>query len=146
MRAEAVIEAEAQWAKMDKVCRDLPVAMTWTEARAAAGDDISKARDIYWAQPRLQAMKEVDAWNAGELVEDYQTGHDIYIERETLVRPGFIGFCAVGPEGWIERGRMGWFGMSDDTNESSLVYGRALNKLIDDMPGDAWITMLDCHI
>jgi hypothetical protein len=145
MRAAALAEAEAEWARLDATLRGLPMAMTWAEAREAAVD-INAARDTYWAQPRLQAIKSLETWGGGEMVEDYQAGRDLYLEREALVRPGFIGFGAVTPEGWIERGKMGWWGMSDDTTESSIVYGRTLNKLIDDLPGDAWITMIDCHI
>lgn len=146
MRATALAEAEAQWEQMDIACRDLPVATTWDELRVEHNDDWSKMREIFHAQPRVRAMKSVSEWRAGDLMEDYQAGRDLYIERETLVRPAFIGFGAVGPEGWIERGRMGWFAASDDTTESSIVYGRTLNALIDALPDDAWITMLDCHI
>lgn len=146
MRAEAVAEAEAEWAKMDAAFRDLPGAMTWGEVRELYGDDLQTARQFFWAQERLQAMKAVDDWNAGDLVEDYQGGYERFMERSRLIGPAFVGYATVSPEGWIGRGEMGWFGCGSDTTESSIAYGRTINQLIDDLPGDAWITMIDCHI
>lgn len=41
---------------------------------------------------------------------------------------------------------MGWFGMSNETDESEQDYLVAANRIIEGLPADAWLTMVDCHI
>ena len=48
---------------------------------------------------------------------------------------------------WHEVGEMGWFGVSSEEDEESLEWGRTFyNRFIQPLPGDACITILDCHI
>lgn len=46
---------------------------------------------------------------------------------------------------WNETGAMGWFGMSDATQESRNKYETAFRQLIEENP-DLYITIVDCHI
>lgn len=47
---------------------------------------------------------------------------------------------------WIAKGEMGWFGMSTDSEDSNAYYLSKVNKLIDELPDDAIILTVDCHI
>lgn len=46
---------------------------------------------------------------------------------------------------WCAKGEMGWFGMSDD-ELSQDDWNRKVNELIDGLPDDTLMTIVDCHI
>ena len=46
---------------------------------------------------------------------------------------------------WVSRGEMGWWGMSSGEVALEEWYGR-FNEMIDNLPGTAWLTLIDCHI
>lgn len=54
---------------------------------------------------------------------------------------------AVLAEGvWREPGRMGWFGMSDATDDSSDEYGTWFAQFWSMIPDEAWLVVVDVHI
>lgn len=55
-------------------------------------------------------------------------------------------FAFVTPEGeWVESGRMGWFGISDDTPEGNETYNKAWQRAVEAYQ-DMYLVYLDCHI
>lgn len=46
---------------------------------------------------------------------------------------------------WLQKGEMGWFGMSDATRESRAAFTAQLDAELKENP-DLWITIVDCHI
>lgn len=73
-----------------------------------------------------------------------------YGDADTYARinASFSTFAILDADGnWHEKGEMGWFGLSSETNEESMNwdnnYEALLKKLAD--PED-WITIVDCHI
>lgn len=62
-----------------------------------------------------------------------------------VVRDGMGGIEKYDTQ-WIAKGEMGWFGMSSDTDDSNAYYLSKVNKLIDELPDDAIILTVDCHI
>lgn len=74
------------------------------------------------------------ATNSGRVAE---------IAAETM-RPTW---AAVDLDGtWNEKAKMGWFGLSDATDDSEEAWRREYSKWIAALPKDTWIVLLDCHI
>ncbi len=110
-------------------CRvsDLDLEKTQEMARARAKerwDKIQDGTDLAWGD-------ECDCTEAE------------YIDRRASVP--FPTFAVVKDGEWFERGKRGWFGCVRDEKDSS-VWGDEYAKLIDGLPGDTFITLVDCHI
>jgi hypothetical protein len=45
---------------------------------------------------------------------------------------------------WFAKGERGWFGMSSDDNAENWV--EEMEKLINSLPEDTLLTVVDCHI
>lgn len=56
-----------------------------------------------------------------------------------------VTFALVHNGEWSEKGRMGWFGMSDDTFDQA-AWNRLFNAMLDGLPDDTQLTVVDCHI
>lgn len=66
-------------------------------------------------------------------------------DRETFlaIDPGFTTFAVLWKGEWYEKGRMGWWAMVSDEKQDWLnIYQR----IFVDIPDDAWLTVVDCHI
>jgi len=50
-------------------------------------------------------------------------------------------------EGWLEKGKMGWFGCSTDKSEDREKWGKSFfNRFFLNAPEDEWFAVVDCHI
>ncbi|MNO03610.1 hypothetical protein D3C81_2243720 [compost metagenome] len=64
--------------------------------------------------------------------------------REAGLRVGMT-YAIVKDSQWYQRGEMGWWGMS--SNEvSESEWAEQFGKLIDGLPEDTLLTVIDCHI
>lgn len=149
MRAESAIEASLRWDRARRIVGLDATWASWKTVLATAKESGAKnygavARDEYWNQAAVKALRDskereyafdIDDWLALPMGE--------YVERQTLrlVSPYAVLF---GGE-WTARGEMGWFGMSDDDGDP-LVWYRKANELLDALPDDALLTIVDCHI
>lgn len=117
---------------------------SWVQVRAEHGDNLEAARDEYNNQPAIKAMREA-AFCRYPLhdYDQYQTPREEFIQA---ARDGALSAYAVLYNGqWAAKGCMGWFGISDDeTNQAS--WDAKINRLIDELPDDALLTVVDCHI
>ena len=59
-----------------------------------------------------------------------------------------ITFAFITPDGeWVGPGRMGWFGMSDATDESRQEYNDKWNQALSTIDHDkTYVVIVDCHI
>lgn len=56
-------------------------------------------------------------------------------------------FAVIKDGEWFEKGTMGWFGVSSETNKEATNWSLEFyNRFIKDLPDDAVITIVDCHI
>lgn len=54
-------------------------------------------------------------------------------------------FAFVKDGQWFERGNMGWWGIVTD-EEDGKQWNAAFRKMLEELPRDAWLTVVDCHI
>lgn len=147
MRAEAVAEAEKTYDAFAAAIEGHPWPKTWTEMREACeaeGKSIEDARKAYAEQPAVEAVNKAGvATFFGCVFEDYGQDRAAYVER---CRQSAISTFAVVKDGqWMEKGEMGWFGMSTDTMTQD-EWNRRFSEMLDQLPDDTLLTVVDCHI
>jgi hypothetical protein len=151
MREEAMVAAGARYDKWIKLSGEHLTAKAWSQFRAEVEAElitIEQAREIYHAQPVVQAWKKVDGDSLfGECpLDEFGISREEYTER--AYNGAVSGYAFVSLEGeWIAPGRMGWFGMSSDSEGDRIGYNAAVNLYLKDQLGDDdYLVVLDCHI
>lgn len=73
-----------------------------------------------------------------------------YKDKETFAKlqAEFTTWAVVTPDGeWHEPGRMGWWGMSSETDKEAVAWERGYHEaFLADADPDLMATILDCHI
>lgn len=104
--------------------------------------NIEAAREAYHAQPAIQALKKTFD-NPFFGLDQFLTDRDAYIQQAR--DQATVVYAVVRESQWIAKGEMGWWGMSNDT-ESQADWNRKVNEMLDALPDDTLITIVDCHI
>ena len=147
MRRDAGAEAGARYDEVRKTAGDLEGFKPWSEfyAKVETGTlDIETARKEFHAQPQMQRLDaNRDLHFFFDKLENY------LVPRETFVaaaeRRAGVPFAIVKDSKWYERGSMGWWGMV--SNEEDMdTWVTKFWELIDGLPDDTIITVVDCHI
>ncbi len=87
--------------------------------------------------------KDTRIWPGG--VDQARKG-DIDFDGMYKERPNDTATFAVLKDGeWYEKGEMGWWCMVKD-EKSNDAWDREFKKLLDSIPDDEFLTMVDCHI
>jgi hypothetical protein len=72
-----------------------------------------------------------------------------YTDKDSYAKSmaSFVTYAVVLDGVWHQKGRMGWFGMSDETDEEATAWDNNFFKaFIEELEDDAYITLVDCHI
>ena len=120
----------------------------WSAVRDRLG--VEAAREEYKKQPRVVALsafgwtpegREIMSWDASP--EDYAVPREQFLQA---ARDRAIATFAVVKDGkWFERGEMGWFAcVSNEKDE--VTWNREFSALVDGLPDDTLLTIVDCHI
>lgn len=142
----------------------------WTGMRQAAAD---KAADFYdqvvaiapgkwesWESVRsrfitVESAREFYRLQPGRVALSKSANRDmlwasdaVLVSREEYIQQArdhaCITFAFVKDGKWIERGEMGWFGMSTDLVDQT-DWVNQVNNMLDQLPDDTLITLVDCH-
>jgi hypothetical protein len=108
------------------------------------GMEIDKKRNFYHNQPAmLEAKKHTDVLGHFFDFDDYQCTLEEFVER---ARNNALSTYAYVKDGeWIGKGDMGWWGMSSNDEDQNVWNGKMV-KLLEELPDDTLITIMDCHI
>ena len=115
--------------------------------------DIKQKRDMYHSQPELKALnsfstdsklsKEDQSFIAWLEFEDYCCTREEFIKRAGDA--SIATFALIKDGVWYEKGSMGWWGMvSDEKNPTE--WQTEFGKLLDSIPEETLLTVVDCHI
>jgi hypothetical protein len=163
MRSKRGVAAGALWDRAQVIFGDLPPVRRWEEfyadtldpdtAQPRSNEAIEEARKLYHDQPRVKAMAEHDSKVGyeericdfgGASVEDFQVSREQYVQE---ARDGALPTYAYLYRGeWFAPGKMGWFGMSSDSDAERNRFRREFNEFFDTLPDDTLLTLVDCHI
>lgn len=144
MRNDAALRAAADWdrhASITNGARWEP----WAAVRDKYPGDHEKAREFYNEQPAVIAMRNDKAFNRRHWdgVDEFLTPRDKFIERAK--GRAVTTFAVVYNGEWSARGSMGWFGAVSDAMDEDK-WAELFNALIDGLPDDTLLTVVDCHI
>lgn len=105
---------------------------------------IDTARTEYNNQPAIEMLKasRKDAYS-WQIDDELALDLDKFLEISRLRACSHYAFVRDGQ--WTERGRMGWWGMSTD-EVSAAQWLRMFNTMLDAIPDDTLLTVVDCHI
>ena len=149
MRDEAGKDAGERYDKVMSFIKDTPVPTKWSDLVERVKNDeitIDVAKSLYHDQPRLKALKTVEAIK--ELgyfvdVEDFEMSREEYVQRG---RNEALSTYAIVKDGeWFQKGEMGWWGMSND-EMTQEEWDEKLTEMFDELPDDTTISIIDCHI
>lgn len=126
--------------------------VSWEQTlkRRDAGEfDIEGARAFYNSQECVKELirrEVIDAWSGADTLSKVlaATDRDSYVELEGETNATTFAMLHDGK--WYERGRMGWFGMSSDTPESTADYTTQFWAIARALPPDTPVAVVDCHI
>jgi hypothetical protein len=147
MRDEAGNEAAARWDEAHAIIKGRTW-LTWEQIRAQV-TEVSDEQTIHdaWraAYNEQQVLQELrkEFSNPFLNLDEYLTPREAFI---TAARNAAGVTFAVLKEGeWYERGEMGWWGVvSGDVGQDD--WNAQFAKLIDELPDDTRLTVVDCHI
>lgn len=114
---------------------------------AFADYSIDHAREDYHSQPRVRALAQSEEFKHhwGLEPEEYEVPEDDYAQR--AADRAVPGYAVLTQEGqWMAPGKMGWWGMGSDDEESYDAYVKAANAYIDGLDDDTYLIVVDCHI
>jgi hypothetical protein len=146
MREAARKKAEDDFDLMWNIIGKRTPLVSWKSFLDKYPDDIPKAREEYNGQETLQVLRSSNIGTWGCPVETYHLDapkpRTAYIEACVNSIP--FAYAMVKDGEWITKGRMGWWGMSDD-DMTDAEWKKIVRKAIDDSPDD-YITVVDAHI
>lgn len=137
MGAEAAAEAAERWDNARALAPN-----DWESWESVRGrfSHIEDAQDFYNGQTAVKAIRGENPWgNLDEFLADRET----YVKRAE--KAAVCPFAILYKGEWIERGKWGWFGVVSDETERDTWMDKAW-ELIQSLPDDELITMVDCHI
>lgn len=164
MRAGRGETAGARWDRFQALFAHLPESKSWVEVYTPHLDEVGElsqeaaalAREEFHGQARVIAVAEHDkacrdedrhedvflGWDGN--VETYSVSREVYVQR---ARDQALAVYAYVIEGrWYAPGEMGWFGLSSDSDDARYEFDRKFNVMLDELPDDTLLTLVDCHI
>lgn len=142
MRNDAVVKARALWKETRRITGGMAWD-SWDDTRARY-PDIETARAEYHGQPAIELLqasgKKEYSW---KISDDLALDEEIYVQRRRDA--ACVNFAFVRDGQWTERGKMGWFAcVSDELSQAQ--WNRMFNDMLDALPDDTLLTVVDCHI
>lgn len=129
-KARASLAPDAEW-------------ITWEQMRETIHKgDIDAARKAYNEQPAVAAInRSIDTFY--NRPDSFLVSREVYVQQ---ARDGAIStYAAVKDSQWFAKGRMGWWACSDD-KMTQEEWNRELTAMLDTLPDDTLLTVVDCHI
>lgn len=146
MRNSRAKEEGEMWDKVHGILSDHPPVRPWEAVRDALGmDKIEEARLVYREQPGIMALNKASMedrtlpWS----VDGFLVSREECTEAAALsaVTP----FAVLKDGTWYERGDMGWWACVSNEKDPK-EWGKQVQDLIEGLPDDTMMTIVDCHI
>ncbi|WP_024516983.1 zinc finger-like domain-containing protein [Bradyrhizobium sp. Tv2a-2] len=145
LRNEAEVAALKQFDKAQEVIAGRSY-KSWDTVKEECGGDIEQTRESYWSQPPIEDLKKAEIIG---FFDDDDVIKKFWMTRAqvaTRARRRAVQTFAVVKDGqWYERGEMGWFACVSNEKDGD-VWDEEFAKLLDDLPPETWLAVVDCHI
>jgi hypothetical protein len=150
MREDKADDARRDYAKFHDLVEGTPEALPFRvfadNISPESGYGIDRARKEYRSQPRVERIKGSEFnYFGSDAIEDLQQPERVYVDKQ---RAGAVpGYALLTLDGkWMAPGRMGWFGMSSESESDLIGYWEVANAYLDSVPESTWLVVVDCHI
>lgn len=148
MRDKAEVRAIKEIDIVLEAIKGTPEPLSWDQVREKFSNKIDESRNYYNSQPRIVAFNNVTKKNSDIFgwmasYEDYNFTREEYIKNER--NRAITTYAIVKDSQWYSKGKMGWWGMSND-NFSQNEWNEKFNQMIDELPDDTILTLIDAHI
>lgn len=139
MRLQARVKAALKYDEVRKVIDPfVSNYVTWEDMRSKH-TDIKKAREEYHAQEIIVEFKKIDNGFFSD-IDPYMVDRETYLENIEL--KAFTTFALLMDGKWAERGKMGWWASVSNEDAS---WEKNFATILDSIPDDHWLTIVDCH-
>ena len=146
LRAERREQAAQAWEALQEATEgiappEVGYAQEKAQAQAQGLADAGEWVDHPWHRAALNA----GFWNAYDhFLPTLPQAKESYLWRcEQLLAPNFYAVVCEGQ--WHARGEMGWFGTSADDLDATQ-WASFVAEMLHGLPGDTWLTVVDCHV
>lgn len=112
----------------------------WEEVKAKHGEDIEAARREWSENEIIKDLNKADFFLS---LEQYQVEEAEFVHRAK--QAAISTFAVVSNSVWYEKGSMGWWGCVKDEKESE-EWLEQFYALLQELPEDTLLTVVDCHI
>jgi hypothetical protein len=143
MRAAAAAKALETYSRYEDILSKHGAAPDFAEFRDGFAN-IEDARVAYNNLESIQALykAELMPWMSG-IKEVYGMGREAFVAQARDSRISTYALLMNGK--WYERGSMGWFGMASDEKDKD-TWNKEFAKLLNSLPEDTLLSVVDCHI
>lgn len=113
--------------------------LTWEECLAKQPDDVKAAREEYNGQSVIKEFNEV----FGPFLDlsSFLKPEEDYVNEKA--ESAFSTFAVLYNGEWVEKGRMGWWACVTNENKE---WAKDYQSILDSIPDDKYLTVVDCHI
>jgi hypothetical protein len=118
---------------------------TWEEVRKDAVN-IDDARTTYRSQSVIEDLQKAEVmgmWDGDEMLQRYRLSRE-EVSAQARTR-GVTTFAIVKDGKWYEQGEMGWWGVVHNEKDGT-IWNKEVSDLIESLPPDTWLAVVDCHI
>lgn len=161
MRKESMDRAKARWELARKIMLTTDF-LDWDEVKEKfnvtptkdSKGDVEAARKFYWAQPVVKRFRDYSVTEEGrnnELLDlfsgpdEFQVPLEVYLERARHRAVTTHAYVRHGK--WHEHGRMMMFATIDPGTEiDEETWWSKYSNMLDSLPDDALLVLVDCHI
>jgi hypothetical protein len=147
MRDEAGNEAAKRWDEAHAIISGRTW-LTWEQVQEKITEGQGEKnvwdvrREFYHDQEALKALRQ-QFNNPFANLDEFLTPREAYVN--TARNAAGTTFAVLKDGEWYEKGDMGWWGMVSD-EKGQDAWNEQFAKLIDDLPDDTRLTVVDCHI
>ena len=160
LRDRKGIEAGERYDAYQALVQDLPEALPFrlfsedaqgrvelTDNRQEINEIWDEARAAFGRQPRVEAARNSEEFRFSFecLITEFSVSREFYVE--TARNAAVPGYALVTTDGsWVAPGKMGWFGMSSDSEEDMAMFKAKANGYVEGLDPDTLLIAVDCHI
>jgi hypothetical protein len=152
IRGQAAEEAGAQYDKVMGIVEHLNDFTPWPtflERVSENRDNLDALRHEYRGQRANQALFAAAKENQENQHLQWINLEGFMVSREEFMQKArdnaLITFAVLKDGEWYERGEMGWWGMVHNEQDKN-TWAQEFNKLLEELPDDAILNIVDCHI
>lgn len=154
-----VAEATKEWETFQSLVDRFGRPKSFAQILDEVGDgDANAVREAYWDQPAVRSGRDealarfredrVSSWFSAERFDHFLACDDMVTWWQEAADDAISPYAMVDFEGdWHAPERMGWWGVSiPDQEQSRAEFNTQTAQRVRELPEQAWLVVLDCHI